>query len=59
MFHDLSAKSNYLMRTDLRLTIESITQYQWMKGYYLTGFYQLQVGIDPSHHGSTSVGSPE
>jgi hypothetical protein len=22
-----------------------------MTGYYLTGFYLLQAGIDPSHHG--------
>jgi len=28
-------------------------------GYYLTGLYHLQAGIDPSHHGSTSVGAPE
>jgi len=30
-----------------------------MKGYYLTGFYYLQDEINLSHHGSTSVGSPE
>jgi len=30
-----------------------------MKGYYLTGFYHRQAGIDPSHNGSTSVGAPE
>jgi hypothetical protein len=30
-----------------------------MKGYYLMGFYNLRAEIDPSHHGSTSVGAPE
>jgi hypothetical protein len=30
-----------------------------MKGYYLTGFYHLQDGIDLSHHGLTSDGAPE
>jgi hypothetical protein len=30
-----------------------------MKGYYLTGIYNLQAGINPSHHGSTSIGAPE
>jgi len=30
-----------------------------MKGSYMTGFYLLQVGIDTSYQGLTSVGGPE
>ena len=30
-----------------------------MKGYYLTGFYLLQAGIDPIHHGLASGSTPE
>jgi len=53
----LSARRNYSMRTDSMLTINNITQYGWMKCYYLTGYYNLQNGIDASHHGSISVGA--
>jgi len=57
MLSALYAKRNYSTRTDSRLTINNINQYQWMKDYYLMGCYHLQDGIDPSHHGLTSVGA--
>jgi len=59
MLSALSPKENYSTRTDSILAINNITQYQWMKDFYLTGFYHLQDGIDVSHHGSTSVSASE
>jgi hypothetical protein len=55
----LSVKGNYSTRTDLRLTVNNIAQYQLKKGYSLMAFYHLQAEIDPSHHVSTLVGAPE
>jgi len=54
----LSSKRNYSMRTDSRLTINKISLYWSKMGYNMMGFYHLQNGINPSHHGSTSVGHP-
>jgi hypothetical protein len=59
MFNALSAKRNHFTRTALRLTMNNVTQYPWMKGYYLMGCYLLQAGIKPSHHRLTSVGAPK
>jgi hypothetical protein len=55
----LSAKWNYATRIDWMLTVNNITQYQWIKGYYQTGFYHLLAGITRSHHGLTTFGAPE
>jgi hypothetical protein len=59
MLNALSAKRNYAKGTDWKLTINNITQYRWMKGYYLTEFFHLPAGITLSHHGLTTVGAPE
>jgi len=59
MLNALSAKTNYATKTDWKLTINNITQYGWMKGYYPMGFYHLPAGITLSHHGLTTVGAPE
>jgi hypothetical protein len=59
MLNALSVKRNYATRTDWKLTINNITQYQRMKGYYPMGFYHLPAGITLSHHGLTTVGAPE
>ena len=41
------------------LTINNITQYWCMKGYYPMGFYHLPAGITLSYHGLATVGAPE
>ena len=53
------AISNWSKISDYNLTINNVTQYRWRKGYCLMAFSILQGGIDPSHHGLTSVGAPE
>jgi hypothetical protein len=55
----LTAKRNYATRTDWKLTINSITQYRWIKGYFPIGFYHLLASLTLSHHGLTTVGAPE
>jgi len=37
----------------------SITQCQWMTGYYWTEFYHLQDGLNPSPYGATSFDALE
>ena len=59
MLNALSAKRNYATRTNWNLTINNITQYRWIKGYYPMGFYHLPAGITLSHHGLTTVDAPE
>jgi hypothetical protein len=54
-----SGKGNYLTRTESKITVNHITQYERMKGYYLMEYYHLEAGIDQSHHGLTSVSAPE
>jgi len=58
-FGALSAKWNYSMRTDRRLTINNITWYWRLMGYYPKEFHHLQAGINLSHHGWTTVAAPE
>jgi len=55
----LSANRNYATRTDMKLTMNNITQYRWMKGYFAMGFYHLPAFLTLSHHGPTTVGAPE
>jgi len=59
MLNDLSTEWNHPTTTDWKLTINNITQYRWMKGYYPTGFYHQQAPLTLSHHGLTTVGAPE
>ena len=54
-----SAKRNYAMWTDWKLTFNNITRYRWMKGYYPPGFYHLEASLTLRHLGLTSGGAPE
>jgi hypothetical protein len=51
MLNDLSAKCHYALRTDWKLAMNYITQYQRMTGYYPTGFCHLLAGITLSNPG--------
>jgi hypothetical protein len=59
MLNAVSAKWNYATRTDWKLTINNITDYQSMKGYYQMGFYHLPAGLTLSHHNLTRVDAPQ
>jgi len=59
MLNALSGKRNNSTKTDWKLTINNITHYRWMKGYYPTGFYHLLASLTLSHHGLPTVGAPK
>jgi hypothetical protein len=59
MLNASCAKGNYAMRTDWIVTMDNVTHYRGVRGYYPTGFYHLPAGITLSHHGLTTAGAPE
>jgi hypothetical protein len=59
MLNALSPKRIYTTRTNWKLSMNNITQYQRMKGYYPTGFCYLPAEITLSHHRLTAVGAAE
>jgi hypothetical protein len=52
-------KNNSAKRTEWKLTINNITQFHLIKGYYSKGFYHLLAGITLSHYSLPTVGAPE